>query len=328
MADAHGDPREMFTRSVHNPILTAEAFPRMVNAVFNPGVVSFEGKTLLLVRVEARTGLSSLVVAISANGIDGWEIERGRGMEPDPDSPAEHWGIEDPRITRVGDTYYIVYTGYGVGGPMVCLASTQDFETFDRRGVLQTPEDKDAALMPRMFDGRWALIHRPAPASSGLGSHIWLSWSPDLRHWGDASILMHARRGGWWDANKIGLGPPPLETDRGWLICYHSVRVTASGSLYRLGLAMLDLEDPSRVIMRGDEWVFGPDAPYEQAGDVPAVVFPCGWLIDDDGDTVRMYYGAADSTVCLATASLSELVEHLESHPYSLPGPANSHGMP
>ena len=219
---------------------------------------------------------------------------------------------------------YIVYTGYGVGGPMVCLASTQDFETFDRHGVLQTPEDKDAALFPRMFDGRWALIHRPA--SSALGSHMWLSWSPDLRHWGDASIVMHSRRGRWWDANKIGLGPPPLETDRGWLICYHGVRVTASGSLYRLGLAMLDLENPSRVIMRGDEWVFGPDAPYERAGDVPDVVFPCGWLLEDDGDTLRMYYGAADSTVCLVTASLSDLIEHLESHPSS-PGPASSHRM-
>jgi len=149
---------------------------------------------------------------------------------------------------------------------------------------------------------------------ANLGAHVWMSWSPDLVHWGDARVLLAARRGGWWDANKIGLGPPPLETPLGWLICYHGVRPTASGSIYRLGLAMLDLEDPRRVLTRGDEWVFGPHAPYERSGDVPDVVFPCGWLMDDDGDTLRMYYGAADSTIGLATASLADLVDHLKSH--------------
>lgn len=143
---------------------------------------------------------------------------------------------------------------------------------------------------------------------------MWLSHSPDLKHWGDPKLLLEARKGGWWDANKIGLGPPPLETDRGWLICYHGVRVTASGSIYRLGLALLDLHEPGTVLMRGDEWVFGPTAPYERAGDVPDVVFPCGWILEDDGDTLQMYYGAADSTICLATASLADLLSHLESH--------------
>jgi len=314
MADTHGDPREMFTRSVNNPILTAEHFPRMVNAVLNAGAVRFDGQALLLVRVEDRTGLSGLVVATSSNGVDGWEVDWDRRMVPELDSFAERWGIEDPRITRVGDEYYIVYTGFGVGGPMVCLAVTRDFVSFERRGVLQPPEDKDAALFPHTFDGR-ALIHRPAPAASEHGAHVWLSWSPDLCHWGDATILLHARRGGWWDANKIGLGPPPLETDVGWLICYHGVRVTASGSIYRLGLALLDSDDPGRVLQRGDEWVFGPQAPYERMGDVPDVVFPCGWLLEDDGDTLRMYYGAADSTMCLATASLARLLDHLERHP-------------
>ena len=308
-------PREMFLRCPRNPVLTAQHFPRMVNAVFNPGVVWFEDEVLLLVRVEDRTGLSSLVVATSRNGIDGWTIDWDRRMVPERDSYAEHWGIEDPRITQVGDEYLIVYTGFGLGGPMVCLAATTDFVTFERRGVLQSPEDKDAALFPRTFDGRWALIHRPAPSMANLGAHVWMSWSPDLVHWGDARVLLAARRGGWWDANKIGLGPPPLETPQGWLICYHGVRTTASGSIYRLGLAMLDLEDPRTVLMRGDEWVFGPDALYERSGDVPDVVFPCGWLVEDDGDTLRMYYGAADSTIGLATASVADLVDHLESHP-------------
>jgi predicted GH43/DUF377 family glycosyl hydrolase len=136
--------------------------------------------------------------------------------------------------------------------PLVLLATTRDFTHWERKGVLMSPEDKDAALFPNTFGGRWALIHRPAPSMTGLGSHIWLSFSPDLRHWGDSRVLLPARRGGWWDANKVGLGPPPLLTKHGWLVCYHGVRVTASGSIYRLGLALLDRDDPTKVLARGN----------------------------------------------------------------------------
>ncbi len=305
----------MFHRHPTNPILTAADFPQMVNSVFNPGATVFNGETLLLVRVEDRSGLSRLTVATSADGISNWTIDAKRGMFPDTNRFEEHWGIEDPRITRVGDEYLIVYTGYSSGGPLVCLASTRDFVHFERRGVLQSPEDKDAALFPTTFDGRWALIHRPASAMPGLGAHIWLSWSLDLRHFGDTSILLPARKGGWWDANKVGLGPPPLLTNEGWLICYHGVKTTVSGAIYRLGLALLDRDDPTRVLARGNEWVFGPHAPYEREGDVNDVVFPCGWILGDDGDTLRMYYGAADSVIGLATASLRGLLDHVLTHP-------------
>ena len=287
----------------------------MVNATFNPGAVEFEGETLLLVRVEERSGLSHFAVATSANGRTDWVLDRSRVMMPDYDRYEEHWGIEDPRITRVGDEYLIVHTGFSMNGPLVCLAVTRDFVHFERRGVIMPPEDKDAALFPTLFAGRWAMIHRPSPAMPGLGAHLWLSWSPDLRHWGDARVILPARRGGWWDANKVGIGPPPLLTEHGWLVCYHGVKLTASGSIYRLGLALLDRDRPEVVIARGNEWVFGPHAPYERAGDVSDVVFPCGWILRDDGDTLDMYYGAADSFVGLATASLRELIEHVQSHP-------------
>jgi predicted GH43/DUF377 family glycosyl hydrolase len=322
------DPRELFQRYEGNPLIRASDFPRMVNATFNPAAVEIEGETLLLVRVEERSGLSHLAVATSANGRTGWVLDRGRVMLPDSDRYEEHWGIEDPRITRVGDEYFIVYTGFSMSGPLVCLAVTRDFVNFDRRGVLLPPEDKDAALFPTLFAGRWAMIHRPSPAISGLGAHVWLSWSPDLRHWGDARVILPARRGGWWDANKVGLGPPPLLTEHGWLVCYHGVKVTASGSVYRLGLALLDRDRPETVIARGDEWVFGPQAAYERAGDVPDVVFPCGWILRDDGDTLDMYYGAADSFVALASASLRQLIDHLESHPARDDDGVLAHGAP
>ena len=309
------EPREeLFRRYDGNPILTAARWPHMVNAVFNPGVAQFEGETVLLVRVEDRTGISHLSVASSADGLTDWVIDPERRFEPDLDSHAERFGIEDPRITRCGDEHLIVYTGYSSDGPLVCLAGTRDFRAFERRGVLMPPEDKDAALFPRQFGGRWALIHRPVATTPKHAAHIWLSWSPDLRHWGDHAILLHAREGAWWDAFKVGLSTPPLLTPRGWLIMYHGVRTTAAGAIYRAGLALLDAERPRHVLARSTEWVFGPDAPYERIGDVDQVVFPGGWVLLEDGDTLRMYYGAADTSVCVATASLSRLLDWLEHH--------------
>jgi predicted GH43/DUF377 family glycosyl hydrolase len=305
---------ELFRRFAANPILTSDHWPETVNTVFNPGVTMFEGQTLLLVRVEDRTGFSRLCVARSTDGYHDWIIENDRGMVPDHESYAERWGIEDPRITRCDDTYLIAYTGFSDGGPLICLAETRDFKRFDRRGVLMPPEDKDAAVFPCRFNGHWLLLHRPVPRFPSTGAHIWLSESPDFHHWGNATMLLEAPRGGWWDAGKIGLGPPPLLTEHGWLLCYHGVKVTAAGSIYRLGLALLAADDPTKVLARSSEWVFGPAAPYEQNGDVPNVVFPCGWLLEEDGDTIRMYYGAADTSIAVATASLTELLDHLHRH--------------
>ena len=305
---------ELFRRYEGNPILTAADWPSTVNAVFNPGVATLQGETVLLARVEDRTGLSHLAVASSADGLTNWLVDHGRALLPDLESHAERFGIEDARITQVGDEYLIVYTGYSRDGALVALASTRDFRAYDRRGVIMPPEDKDAALFPRRFDDRWALIHRPVSASPRHAAHIWLSWSPDLRHWGDHTILLRAREGGWWDAHKVGLCAPPLETPEGWLLLYHGVHTTAAGSIYRLGLALLDTERPDRVLARSTEWLFGPDTEYERIGDVDQVVFSCGWQLLDDGDTIRIYYGAADTSICVATASQSALLGWLARH--------------
>ena len=173
---------DLFERFEGNPIIVAADVSPSANAVFNPGATAFEEGTLLLLRVEDRTGLSRLVVATSRDGLTGWSIDPDRGIERDPERFEERWGVEDPRITQIDDVYYVVYTGYSEGGPLVCLATTQDFVTFERQGVLMSPEDKDATLFPKTFEGRWALLHRPAPLTGGLGAHVWLSWSPDLRH--------------------------------------------------------------------------------------------------------------------------------------------------
>jgi predicted GH43/DUF377 family glycosyl hydrolase len=306
-------PLTLFRRHKGNPILTAADWPYPANSVFNPGATLLpDGTTLLLCRVEDRRGQSHLCAARSANGVDNWQIDREPSLLSDPKHvPEELWGIEDPRITYVGELkkYAIVYTAYSRAGPGVALALTEDFHRFERYGMIMSPEDKDAALLPHRVGGYWALIHRPV---SYFGAHMWISYSPDLRHWGSHRLMLEARRGGWWDANKIGLSPPPIETPQGWLVIYHGVRQTASGSIYRLGLALFDLDSPERCLMRGEEWVFGPEEAYEQRGDVDNVVFPCGTTVAPDGDTLHMYYGAADSSIALATGSIRAILNQLE----------------
>ena len=309
---------ELFRRHQHNPILTAAQWPYPVNSVFNPGATLLpDGTTLLLCRVEDRRGHSHLCAARSDNGIDGWEIDTQPTLMPDPERfPEELWGIEDPRITSVSELnkYAVVYTAYTRDGPGVSLALTEDFHHFERYGLIMQPEDKDAVLLPHRIDGNWALIHRPVSSPGTPGAHIWISYSSNLRHWGSHKLMLEARLGGWWDANKIGLASPPIETAEGWLVIYHGVRQNAAGSIYRLGLALFDLHAPEVCLKRGDEWVFGPKEPYEQRGDVDNVVFPSGHTIAPDGDTIHLYYGAADTSIALATGSIQAILEWLERH--------------
>lgn len=303
---------QLFRRHKLNPILTAADWPYPINSVFNPGATMLpDGTTLLLCRVECRRGLSHFSVARSVHGVSDWQIDPQPTLLPEPDKfPEELWGIEDPRITFVPELgkYAVVYTAYTRDGPGVALAFTEDFRSFERYGVIMPPENKDAALLPHRIGDNWALIHRPV---SGPRAHMWISYSPDLRHWGSHKLMLESRRGSWWDANKIGLSPPPIETPHGWLVIYHGVKQTAAGCIYRLGLALFDLHRPEHCLKRASEWVFGPEELYEQHGDVGNVVFPCGYTIAPDGDTVNMYYGAADTSIGLATASLSELLDWL-----------------
>jgi predicted GH43/DUF377 family glycosyl hydrolase len=306
---------ELIQRHPKNPILTAQDWPYPVNSVFNPGAVLLpDNTTLLLCRVEDRSGRSHLCAARSRNGVDSWQVDPKPTLSPDPVShPEEIWGIEDPRITYVPELgkYVTAYTSYSTGGPGVSLAMTADFRQFERLGFIMLPPDKDAALLPRRIGGHWALIHRPMTT---LGNHIWLSYSPDLYHWGRHKLILKARRGAWWDADKIGLSPPLIETSEGWLMIYHGVRQTASGCLYRSGLALFAHDNPERCILRSKTWIFGPETPYERGGDVPNVTFSCGCTIAADNDTLNIYYGCADSSIALAQTTIKSLLDWLQSN--------------
>ncbi len=190
----------LFQRYKGNPILEATDWPYQVNSVFNAAAAEVNGETVLLVRVEDLRGISHLAVARSPDGITNWVIDPEPTFLPDSEGhPEEIWGVEDPRIVWLEEIgkWAVTYVAFSRGGPLVSLALTEDFKTFERKGPMTPPDDKDAALLPRRLHGRWVLIHRPITSFHGHEAHIWLSYSPDLKHWGDHRILMESRQGAW-----------------------------------------------------------------------------------------------------------------------------------
>ncbi|HBS12039.1 MAG TPA: glycosidase, partial [Flavobacteriaceae bacterium] len=269
----------------------------------------YNNKILLLIRVEDMRGFSHLTLARSKDGKTGWDIDKTPTIKPNILRNEERWGVEDPRIVWLEERqqYAISYVSFSKDGPVVSLALTKDFKTFDHLGAMLPPEDKDASLFPRLINGKYVMIHRPIIRGE---AHIWIAFSPDLTHWGEHKILIPVRPG-WWDSHRVGLGTPPIETDEGWLLIYHGTRITASGSLYRVGLALLDLDEPWKIIRRCDNWVFGPCEDYERIGDVPGVTFPVGVIINEKTNELMMYYGAADTSVCLAIANLDDVLNYV-----------------
>ncbi len=304
---------DLFKKFDGNPILTPEDWSYPANAVFNPGAAKLNAETLLLVRVEDMRGFSHLTVARSADGLTNWEVDPTPTLEADQSSREEMWGLEDPRIVWLQEQkqFAVTYVSFSEGGPVVSLAITKNFRTFARLGTLLPPEDKDACLFPRRFNARFALIHRPIVRGE---AHIWLSFSPDLKHWGDHQLLIRTRAG-YWDCHRVGLACQPIETPQGWLLFYHGVRSTTAGQIYRVGLALLDLNAPWKVLCRSDEWVLGPGTYYERVGDVGGVVFPTGAVVHKEIDQLNLYYGAADCTVAVATAKLSDVLDYIVSCP-------------
>jgi predicted GH43/DUF377 family glycosyl hydrolase len=310
--------KELLTRYEGNPVLTAEDWPYKINTVFNPGAVRHGDETILLARVEDRRGMSFLNVVRSKDGLTDWKIDPKPAIYPEPDIfPEEIYGVEDPRVVFCPELekYVITYTSFSSHGPLVSIAFTEDFETYKKVGKITLPQDKNAAVFPRKINGQWYMIHRQIIVhAADTDAHIWLSKSDssELTNWIGSKPLMRARLGGWWDANKIGLSTPPIETDEGWLIFYHGVRPTAAGSLYRVGAALLELENPKNVLYRSNEWCMAPRAPYEVSGEISNVVFPCGAILDEATGNIRLYYGAADTSICIAEGNLEEILHWLK----------------
>ena len=292
--------REIFVREPTNPIIKPTDMPFACKAVCNPAACLIGGDVLLLLRVIDDKDRSHLYVARSSDGIGNWRIETTPLLSPDT-NPAwyDDCGCEDPRITYLEERreYIITYIGFSRYGAGVCLASTQDFSSATRLGMAIHPYNKDASLFPRKIGGKYQMLHRP---TAGPLEDIWISESDDLIHWGNPRCVLEEADQPGWDSGKVGAGPPPREIPDGWLLIYHGVKPIDGSWEYRFGLALLEKEDPSKISKRWPEWVFGPQEPYEMRGHKPGVVFPTG-LVEKD-DRLYLYYGAADTTVALATA--------------------------
>lgn len=300
----------MFLRSTKNPILSPHDLPFPAAAVMNPGAAEQDDQVVLLLRVEDRTGCSSIYVARSANGVDGWKIESEPILRCGlPQWQYERYGCEDARVTYLAQEkrWYITYTAYSPMGAAVAIAHSEDLARAERIGLIFSPNNKDTVLFEKKIDDRWAVLHRP---DAGGIEHIWSAYSPDLVHWGEPHCVLPEGSGAAWDAVKVGAGPPPILTQHGWLLVFHGVKRYGGGLVYRAGVALLERDRPYKVIARGPDWVFQAEAPYEVSGLVPNVVFPTGLLLR--GDELWMYYGAADTHVCLATAKLNDLLSIMQ----------------
>ena len=265
--------------------------------------IDFSDPRLIITPTETYlTSISHLRLARSKDGIN-FKIDNAPTIFPENDY--ETFGIEDPRISLIDDVYYISYVAVSPLGVTTCLISTKDFTSFQRHGVIFCPENKDALLFPEKVDGRFYALHRPV-SPLFKKQNIWIAESPNLRCCGNHRCLMGPAPG-CWDEAKIGAGAVPFKTDRGWLEIYHGVDCN---NRYCLGAVMLDGTEPWKIIARSNNPILEPQANYECEGFFGNVVFSCGLVCD--GDTVRIYYGAADTTICYAELSLKEILASLE----------------
>jgi beta-1,4-mannooligosaccharide/beta-1,4-mannosyl-N-acetylglucosamine phosphorylase len=297
---------DVLTRYAGNPIIAAGDIPFTCNTVFNGSPIKIGDAYHMLLRVEGQHGYSLFALAHSTDGRS-FTVEDLPVAAPVGEGPFaryEEAGIEDPRITLLEGTIYIVYTAFSGAGPVMMLARTTDFHDLERIAVISEPGNKDGMLFPRKIGGRYVRFDRPI--GNGIGS-IWVSFSDDLLHWGCSRAII-CPRSGHWDSYRVGASAVPIETDQGWLEIYHGVRMTSAGPIYRAGVAMLDLDDPTRLIGRSPEPILSPRAEYERIGDIGNVVFASGAIVEPDG-MVKVYYGAADTAICLAEAPLEELID-------------------
>lgn len=305
--------KSLITRYANNPILTKEDVPYQVATVHNAGMVKFDGKYLMVFRSHKLNGRSILGLAESHDGYD-FKVMHEPFMVPATEGvfkEYEEYGLEDPRIIFLDGEYLIAYSAYSRHGVRIGLAKTKDFKNIERFSLITEADYRNVVIFPERINGLYARLDRPHSEISPWS--IWISYSPDLKYWGESKLIMRPLQY-HWDEMKIGPDAPPTKTSRGWLHIYHGVFPTMDGSVYRLGVALHDLHDPSQIIAVGDDWILQPEEPYEVTGYVHNVVFTCGAIPEEDG-TVKIYWGGADQVMCVGTAILEELVDHCLNNP-------------
>lgn len=287
-----------------NPIISLDDLSFACMNIFNAGAIKYKDKYLLLLRIETLRGPSIFVRAVSSDG-NHFEVDPEAIMFPaekEPFRTYEARGVEDPRITFIDNTYYIVYVANSSHGRRLALAETADFKTIKRIALISEPDNNGGALFHKKINNRYVRLERP-----NKGGSIWISYSDDLIYWGRATVILTPRRG-YWDSSRIGIASPPIEIEGGWLVIYYGEKDTSTGPIYRLGAALLDAKNPAKVLGRSDIPILSPRKYYERVGDTDNVVFSCGVILEEKTNVLKLYYGVSNAAICLGTANLDKIV--------------------
>ena len=294
-------------RYQNNPILTKNDVPYTVATVHNAGVTKYNDKYIMLFRSHLHNGRSIIGKAVSKDGYH-FAVEAKPFLEPAKNgifAEYEEFGVEDLRINPLENTFYLTYSAYSKHGVCIMLAHTDDFESVERIALISQADMRNVVLFPEKIDGKYVRLDRPH--SQIMPWSIWISYSDDLIHWGNSKVLIKPVQY-HWDESKVGPGSPPIKTEQGWLHIFHGVYTTMAGAVYRLGVALHDLKNPAQVIGVSDKWILNPEDPWEISGYVPNVVFTGGSIPEDDG-TLKIYWGGADTVMCVGTANIKELID-------------------
>jgi beta-1,4-mannooligosaccharide/beta-1,4-mannosyl-N-acetylglucosamine phosphorylase len=298
-------------RSSRNPVIPRHLLPTS-DSIFNSAVVPFGDGFAGVFRCDDWTKRMQLHRGFSSDGLS-WELdpERLRFQSDDPEIARFVYSY-DPRVVWIEDRWYVSWCN-GYHGPTIGVGWTSDFETFHQLENAFLPFNRNGVLFPRKIDGRFAMLSRPSDNGHTPFGDIFYSESPDLCFWGKHRHVMSPIVN-TWQSTKIGGGPAPLETSEGWLLVYHGVLTSCNGYIYSAGVALLDRDEPWKVIARAAPFVLAPEEPYETVGNVPNVVFPCAMLCDAPTGRLAIYYGAADTVTGLAFAYVDELVRFAKEH--------------
>jgi beta-1,4-mannooligosaccharide/beta-1,4-mannosyl-N-acetylglucosamine phosphorylase len=276
-------------------------------------VVAYQGAFVGIFRVDQRNTRPRLHFGKSEDAVH-WELDNETINwvdEKGKSAPTSY--AYDPRLLKLEDAYYITWCD-DFPGPSIGLGKTNDFKTFTRLENATMPFNRNGVLFPRKINGLYVMLSRPSDSGHTPFGDIVLSHSPDLIYWGKHRHVMASGGKNWWQATKIGAGPVPIETQEGWLLLYHGVTTTCNGFVYSMGAALLDLDEPSKVLYRTRDYILTPEKDYETVGFVPNVVFPCATLFDADTGRIAIYYGAADTYTAIAFAQIDELVAFVKSN--------------
>ncbi len=291
-----------------NPIIPRDLIPSS-NSIFNSAVVPFNGKFAGVFRCDNKKREMNIHRGFSPDGIR-WHLDDDpiKWEFSDPEmSRFDH--RYDPRVVWLEDRYYVTWCN-GYHGPTIGIGYTFDFESFHFMENALLPFNRNGVLFPRKVNGKYLMFSRPSDNGHTPFGDIFLSASPDLIHWGEHRFVMGVKRG--WQSTKIGAGPVPIETPEGWLLFYHGVLTSCNGFVYSFGAALLDLEQPWKVIRRGGSYLLHPQTLYENVGDVPNVTFPCAALYDEPTGRIAIYYGGADTVTALAFTHLDDVLQFLK----------------